>query len=190
MRRIYQATIVGTIVAYLCLSELAKTMNFVIDKNKLLDLLIFKVEESLSRAKRARETSQKDANEAPGAMISRYDSAKEESQYLAGAQKQREIVIERGLAALILLQRELSKYPQSNTAVIGALLIIESESKQSYVFLAPYGGGTIVRCCEEDILVITRESPFGSVLWGMEEGDYATLKKGIYIQEFEILKIY
>lgn len=164
-------------------------MSEIVDKLAILHALIISVEDTLARAKLARQSSQKDANEAPGAMISRYDSAKEESQYLAGAQQLREKVIGHGLTSLKLFKRELGKIQTANKAVIGALVHLDFEGKQTWVFLAPYGGGTVLKVNEINVLVVTKESPLGRALWGLEEGDTACLKKGQQIQEFEIVNI-
>lgn len=62
-------------------------MSDKLKKRELIEHLYQIAKEKESEMKRASKDAQERANEAEGAMISRYDTFKEEGQYLAGGLK-------------------------------------------------------------------------------------------------------
>jgi len=163
-----------------------KEEDLMIDKAQLLDLLMTAVGKELERAKCAQRSSQKDAIEAEGAMMSRYDSLKEEAQYLAGAQKLRHISIEHGLTELDRMVKNLAAGPQER-ALLGAVVELLVDGEQRTLFFAPYGGGTVLKVEDRDVTILTPQAPLARLVWGKEAGEEFSAKIGdkhceIYIQ--------
>jgi transcription elongation GreA/GreB family factor len=131
--------------------------------------------EEIERTEQARQVSLKDAQEAEGAMISRYDTFLEEAQYLAGGQNKRLLEAKTVLALLeSLLQRDADV---SNQVSIGSVVAIEnidtaerklfllvSEGAGGGVFLHPSYGG-------EKVSAISPSSPIGKALFGKGNGE-------------------
>lgn len=127
------------------------------------------------RTEQARQVSLKDAQEAEGAMISRYDTFLEEAQYLAGGQNKRLLEAK---AVLSLLESFIQKDPDvSDQASIGSLVTIESiSSPETKKFLLVFdgAGGAIFPSPEKEderIAIISPSSPIGKALFQKTIGD-------------------
>lgn len=129
----------------------------------------------IERTDQTRMISVKDAQEAEGAMISRYDTFLEEAQYLAGGQNKR--LLE---AKLVLLQLESFSQGGGDTSQrvsIGSLVTIENidttETKR-FVFVFDGAGGSIYPSPDDEnekIAAISPSSPIGKALFKKTIGE-------------------
>ena len=131
---------------------------------QLLDLTKIKEAEIGKASKDAQER----ANEAEGAMQSRYDTFKEEGQYLAGGLKLRHEELK---ASVSILEEILNTSNFEDHVKIQLYSYVEVEfedGSESSFFITPIMGGENL---DGDILIITPNSPIGTCLIGKEEGD-------------------
>lgn len=161
-----------------------------INKLYILSLLIAKTKEEIQRAKKSQQISQEDAIEAEGAMKSRYDTFKEEAQYLADAQKIRVIKLESGLVDLERFYQSIENLPPMTQIDLGALSVIEIDDENKIVFFAPFGGGNNFRINDKEVTIITPDAPLARVLWQKTEGDEVTAPIAGANREIFIEKIY
>jgi len=143
---------------------MVKEINKRVLIKKLLDLTKIKEVEIGKASKDAQER----ANEAEGAMQSRYDTFKEEGQYLAGGLKLRHEELK---ASVSILEEILNTSSFEDHVKIQLYSYVEIEfedGNESSFFITPIMGGENL---DEDILIITPNSPIGTCLIGKEEGD-------------------
>lgn len=142
-------------------------MNYSIEgKRKLLKKLYKIAQHKECDMKISSKSAQERANEAEGATKSRYDTFKEEGQYLAGGLKIRhqELVadictIRAALSESFVIQKRVSMY---------SIVEVEYEAgNEKKLFIVPVLGGEII---DDEISLITPQSPIGKAIWDKEEG--------------------
>lgn len=139
------------------------------DKINVLHNETIRLKSMIFQASSAAKEAQKEANYHIGAMQSRYDTFKEEAQYLAEAQKLRILT----LKAKLTQSEELIKKFQSNllnenvVVALGSLVCIEFEDgeKISY-FLVPDGTGQMVKIDMFQAICISPEAPIAIPMIG------------------------
>lgn len=143
------------------------------DKREALLILLEKAMQKKKDIDEAGKGAQERANEAEGAMVSRYDTFKEEGQYLAGGLKL--IGMELTEAVFTLKEALKSNIPDNCEKVsLYSFVTVEYQNgnSESY-FITPVMGGEKI---SEEIITIRPVSPLGKVLMGKEEGDSFILK--------------
>ena len=134
-------------------------------KKELLKGLLARAEEQEVAVKKALATAQNDANEAEGAMVSRYSTFKEEAQYLAGGLKGRLNAIQADIA---MIKQLLELTIRRNNRVESlAIVTVEIGREEKKYFILPALAGEIMN----DMAIITPSSPIGKALIRKETGD-------------------
>lgn len=137
-------------------------------KQKLLDML--------NAAQESVRDSQSEANSHIGAMQSRYDTFKEEAQYLATAQKIRSIKLEGSIKECERLMERLSNDMLAfNKVEPGALVVISDECKlglEKSFLIVPDCAGERVSIGGKHALCVTPDAPVIKPFIGLEQGDY------------------
>ncbi|MQT53760.1 hypothetical protein [Pseudomonas sp. FSL R10-2398] len=137
-------------------------------KEKLLSML--------SAAQESVRFSQSEANFHIGAMQSRYDTFKEEAQYLATAQKIRSFKLEESIRDCEKLIERLS----SNTLVFsavepGALVVIGDDNQpgvERCFLIVPACAGDKISIGGKQVLCVTPDAPVIKPFIGLVKGDY------------------
>jgi len=143
-------------------------MDILMDKKKILIGLIALLNDEISVAKASLDISHSAAIDAEGAMMSRYDTTKEESQYLTDANMVRLKQLESGLQAVKSMENKVGK---KESVMLGCLVDVEKDGERSLYFVMPYGGGNLVKIDGYEFFVLTPSSPLGRQLIGKKEGD-------------------
>lgn len=138
------------------------------NKKSLLNQLIELTKAEIERAQNAFKVSQNDAIEAEGAMISRYDTFKEEAQYLSDAQRIRILKLETGLVSLRAIELDESALRKTTTVSVGSIVLLDDGEVSKHYFISPFGGGNQISLDGADILVISQESPIAASILGKE----------------------
>lgn len=136
--------------------------NILEDKISVLKNDIVRLNSMISQATSAAKEAQKEANYHIGAMQSRYDTFKEEAQYLAEAQKLRILNLKgKVIQSEELIQKLMSQSSKEKTIVnLGSVVCIETESEnQIYYFLVPDGTGQAVKIGQYQAICINPEAP-------------------------------
>lgn len=156
-------------------------------KLKIMDAIVNDLEQRLERAEQARRDAQNDANAHLGRQQSRYDTFKEEAQYLAAAHEKRIAELSQSLAACrqlraqLLHSRKASKTTDSLRMPIqaGSLVTLCLQTTDGawsdpfQLFLAPAGAGEEVKedAAGSMVRIVACDAPFGRVLLGRAQGD-------------------
>ncbi len=149
------------------------------ERKKLAVLEVIKTFESmLATAREGRKNAIEESRHHKGAMESRYDTFKEEAQYLMTAQ---DIRISELSDALFQLRGLLSRplIPQNRVGICSLIEIetIEDRSCATYLVL-PVGGGVACVIENRSILTINALSPLASALMDSFVGDEVEVNLG------------
>jgi len=143
-------------------------------KSKLLDMAIADIEKQIETAERGRQDSIEESKAHKGAMASRYDTFKEEAQYLAGGFAARIQELTPLLAALKSMRMRI---PANNKVSGGAIVEVEDTYtgvKMKY-FILPAGGGNAYEVDGERYSTLTLQAPLARSLFGKTERDEAEI---------------
>lgn len=143
-------------------------------KETLLDLVITDIEKQIATADQGRLDAIEESKAHKGAMASRYDTFKEEAQYLAGGFNAR---IQEMSPFLVMLKSLRTQIPSLNKVSGGAIVEVEdidTGTKTKY-FLLPAGGGNAYEVDGEQYSTLTIQAPLARSLFGKTEGDEAEI---------------
>jgi len=147
----------------------------------LLERTIQKEEELRAYSKSAQER----ANEAEGAMKSRYDTFKEEGQYLASGLIAKHEDAKRSLSVIKSIL-DLSEFGESIVVELCSIVTVELEDgDQKEFFLFPILGGEKIG----ETTVISPSSPIGKALIGKIKGDGFSFIVGKKLTEGEVTNV-
>ncbi len=136
----------------------------------ILDRLIEEVEMQIKNAERGRQDALEESKAHKGAMESRYDTFKEEAQYLAGGFAARLVELGKTLDAL----KSIKDYPPTITKGSGYAIIeaenLDDGSRTKY-FLLPAGGGNTYEIEGEEVTVLNIGAPLARAFIGAVAGD-------------------
>ncbi len=158
-----------------------------LNKRQLLTELLGVAKDKAVELKRASKDAQERANEAEGAMQSRYDTFKEEGQYLAGGLKARYLELKNSVA---MIENLLKSDVLSEHDDIQHYSYIEVEFDDGRIerfFMTPVMGGERLL---NDITIITPSAPVGHCLMGREVGDQFSYRVGKAEKKGEIIHVF
>jgi len=145
--------------------------------HELLVLLQKHLEMSLAQAEQSRREAQEESNRHIGRMESRYDTFKEEAQYLADnynheANKLRE--------ALKIVEKHVATTDRDggDSLDVGSVFGLESGRGLKLYFLFEVGGGIRLHMKDQEYYVITPETPLGRSVRGRRFGESIIFSAG------------
>lgn len=136
---------------------------------QVVDALVVALQADLDSSEHARQNSQNDANEAEGRMLTRYDTRKDEAQFLAGGHTKRSLILTQAIGRLLALKESL--HETALRVVLGSIVYLSTEeAEQMVVFIAPEEtGGRKVQVGSQSILSVSVQTPLA----------VACIKKGV-----------
>ena len=146
-------------------------------KSSLIDML--------NQAKSSMSEAQIEANYHIGAMQSRYDTFKEEAQYLVAGQKIRIIKIENKIYQCDLIIKKLSRTDFKFTSIeSGAFFGVKNYKTQEtkYFLITPEGNGEFEIINNKSTLCVSLEAPIIKEYIGLSEGDEPEYKDDEFIE--------
>jgi transcription elongation GreA/GreB family factor len=155
-----------------------------VKKEKLVAAIIQKLQDDLALYHKAAEAARAEATDEQSKAENKYDTRGLEASYLARGQSRQAAE----LAAAIEKFEKLPVRPLAPADPIdtGALVELRSGKERNAYFIGPRAGGTEIGFEEQEILVITPESPLGSQLLGKKSGEKCVLELGGQKQQFTI----
>jgi transcription elongation GreA/GreB family factor len=158
-----------------------------ISKSRILHQIIKELSRALETLAGAARVMHADASDEQNKAEDQYDTRGLETAYLASSQARQATEIEQALAQYQSLK--LKKFTVKTPIDLTALVEFESRGTRTVYFLGPKSGGTEVHIANQEILVITPESPLGKELIGKKTGDRIKLQTRGPAQEFRILSV-
>ena len=111
-----------------------------------------------------------------------------EASYLARGQAQRTVEIESAIKSLEYMP--LTDFSANQPIASSALVkLLNEDDEEWFVFLSPWGGGTILREEGLDIRVVGPQSPLGKSLLGKRVDDCFEMRMKGGAKEFEIVEV-
>lgn len=139
-----------------------------INKRDLIEKLLYLAKTKEVEIKRASKEAQERANEAEGAMQSRYATFKEEGQNLAAGLKIRHEELKASVSIIEEILED-DKFPEHVKIQHYSYVEVEfDDGKEDKFLITPLMGGEKL---DENITIVTPSSPIGNSLMGKEEGD-------------------
>lgn len=158
-----------------------------IDKKLIIDELLKKVDDEISKSEGALETAESYKYEDDMKSEGKYDTRSIEAGYLAGAQKKR--VEELKLEKQLLEENPVKHFTKDEEITIGALVEIEHNKQSRYYFLSTSAGGSLLKIGEDVILVISVFSPIGSSILNLKAGDSFEIEHAGQLKEYSIIQV-
>src|SRR5690606_14442733 len=139
----------------------------------VLTAILDRLREDLALYYKAAGAARAEATDEQSKAEHKYDTRGLEASYLARGQSRQAAELEASIAQFEKLAPR--DFAPDETIDTGALVELKSGRETSYYFLGPRAGGTEVNHQDNEILVITPESPLGSQLIGRKAGDKCQL---------------
>ena len=140
--------------------------------------LIEEITRNLQAALTAAQNTYDIATHEDNKAENKYDTRGLEASYLAGAQAERVRDLKETLT--VITNIPFKKFNGDDKIAMTALVEIQTGEKVNWVLVLPKGGGQNVNFQEQNIKVITPESPLGQLLIGKKNGDEFTLNSKEY----------
>ncbi len=157
-------------------------------KTVILDRIIEEVEVQIKNAERGRLDALEESKAHKGAMESRYDTFKEEAQYLAGGFAARLVELGKTLGAL----KSIRDYPPAVTKGSGYAIVevenLDDGSRAKY-FLLPAGGGNTYEVEGKEITVLNIGAPLARAFIGSIAGDEVEIKIQGTTRQFSVVSV-
>lgn len=162
-----------------------------VDKSKLVEQIKQQLASDFEILKAAAIATYEDATHEESKPENEYDTRGLEASYLAGAQGKRLQEMEEVFASYKLLN--VKKFTEKDPIGLSALVEVEFNSKISYIFIVPKGGGLTIPFedtgVQLNIQIVASTSPLGEALLGTRVGEVAVIDVGFREVEYEILSI-
>lgn len=157
-------------------------------KITILDRVIEEITAQIETAKRGRLFAIEESKAHKGAMESRYDTFKEEAQYLAGGQNARLLDLGKVLGMLRSLKNNSPTVTRGSGYAIIEAKNLDDGSRVKY-FLLPAGGGNIYEVAGEKISVLNVAAPLARAFIGTIAGDEVEVEIQGKRKRFNVISI-
>lgn len=157
------------------------------NKRLVLKKIIAKLTDELQVYARAAEYARAEATHEQNKAEHKYDTRGLEASYLARGQSKQAAELEAAITEFARL--DAKKFTGADPIEIGALVALEQMGETALYFIGPRAGGTEIEHDQQEILVITPQSPLGAQLAGRKAGDELALKFGPETRPAKILSV-
>ncbi|QLY23963.1 GreA/GreB family elongation factor [Bdellovibrio sp. KM01] len=157
------------------------------DKRKLIAQIRMELEKDLESLTAAAKASIEAATSEESKPENQYDTRSLEASYLARGQAKRISEIKELL--VILTHVNVKDFGPDDKIAGTALIEVEHNGKNSFLFMMTHGGGVNVTFEGTRIQIVTPSSPLGEALLDLREGDVAVVEQGDQTREYEIISV-
>ncbi len=154
----------------------------------IIDSIIKEIEGQIRNTKNGRLSAVKESKAHKGAMASRYDTFKEEAQYLADGYSIQLARLNKTLNELRYIRRDSSIINKGSIRAIVEVQNLSDNSRAKY-FLLPIGGGNIYEVKKEIITVLSVGAPLARAFIGAVAGDEIEVKIQDKTKIFNVISI-
>jgi transcription elongation GreA/GreB family factor len=154
-------------------------------KSAVVAAVLAKLEQELIQLRISAASAQKAATDEENKPENEYDTRALEASYLADAQKQRVLALERAVKAL----QDGPPLGTFSIVTTGALVEAECDGQSRWFFLLPAAAGVVVEVAGKKVSVLGHESPAGQALLGKSAGDAVEIGGPGGKKEYEIVAV-
>ncbi len=157
-------------------------------KTTIIEDVIISVEKQIKIAEQGRKDAMEEFKFHKGIMDSRYDTFKEEAEFLTGAYDKRLIELRKTLQTLRLLK---DNPPNITRCSIYSIIEIENSDDGSRFkyFLLPVGGGNTYEINGEKIVILSIGTPLAQTLIGSVLGDEIEIRIQGSLKQFGVISL-
>jgi transcription elongation GreA/GreB family factor len=150
--------------------------SLAVDKRAIVAAIIEQLASELRVYDNAARAAHAEATHEQSRAENKYDTRSVEASYLARGQS-------RQAAEIVASIEEFRRMPVRDFSAeemidVGALVELRAGRERAFYFVAKRAGGTEVMCEENEVLVITPQSPLGQQLVGKKQGERVKLPAG------------
>lgn len=158
-----------------------------LDKRALRDALARALEEACEKLARAQRATAEGVTHEDARAEGDKDMRATEASYVARGQAMR-------VEALVAELAKVTQMPARELASgepigLSAVALVEDEGGRRALFVAPAGGGTVLRHGELELSVVTPSSPLGRALVGAVAGDVVSVERASGAAELEVIDV-
>jgi len=146
------------------------------NKRLLISKIISQLVEELETWIKAAQAAHAESTHEQSKAENKYDTRALDSSYLAQGQSRQAAELEAALAAFNSL--EATPFPEGSPVDVGALVELETSGQKSFYFVGAKAGGMEVLHENQEVIVITLQSPLGKQLDGKKQGDVVSFSLG------------
>jgi hypothetical protein len=158
-----------------------------VNKRKLLEKIITRLRDELTSFARAARAAHAEATDPQSKAENKYDTRGLEAAYLAGAQSRQAAETQAAIESFEKLA--LKTFEPTDPIDLSALVELETTAERNFYFIGPAKGGLEVQLGDDEIIVITPQSPLGGELMGRRRGDRFKRGQGRNAMEFRIVGV-
>jgi len=157
------------------------------DKHALIQALCAQLEDEIARAIETAQRAREGAVHEEARPENDKDTRALETSYLARGQAQRVVDLQVALKQVRFM--DVREFGPDDAIAISALVQLEAEGEERWIFLAPAAGGRRLQLAAASVDVLTPEAPLGRALIGRCEGDEVTLRTTGKAREYAIVSV-
>ena len=157
------------------------------NKKKLIGAIVEKLRADLALYHKAAGAARAEATHEQSKAENKYDTRGLEASYLARGQSRQAAEIAQAITHFEKLA--VREFGAGDAVDTGAVVTLQAGKETSTYFIGPRAGGTEVMHDNEEVLVITPESPLGSQLVGRKAGEKCELDLGGRKQQFKVINV-
>jgi len=158
------------------------------NKNPLIESIIARLKHNQELLLKAARTAHQAATDPENRPDNKYETLALESSYIAQGQANRAQELQQALDLYSNLT--VRQFSDTDQVYLTALVVLESaKGNRRTLFLGPAAGGLKVDLNNNEVVVITPDSPLGRDLIGKEVGDVIEIKVGNSLIEYELIDL-
>jgi transcription elongation GreA/GreB family factor len=157
------------------------------NKAELLKRIVVSLGESLSVLQNAARASHAEATHESSKAENKYDTRGLEAAYLAGGQaRQAKEIVD---SIKLYESLEAKDFSAADPIDLTALVELEYDGARSLYFVGPRNGGLEIEFGDEEVTLITPQSPLGQSMMGKKKGQNWTTKLGGATIKYQIVSV-
>lgn len=161
------------------------------DKKEFFKKMVDGLRRTLEQTKKVEKDYQSTANDHKGAMGSRYDTFKQEAQFMVTACQRRIHDASESLAFAEMLLAQISSHESDKRISTGSIVTLATQSGEVEMYvLADSGGGMELMYEGKEVMVITPYSPMGKQLVGHEAGEKVRVQIGNRETNYQVVEVF
>lgn len=157
-------------------------------KKQILENFISLLNEELKALTQAALASHEAATHSESVAEDPHDTRGIEASYLAGAQSQRVVELQKQIQ--MFHQLPARPWAKGEPIGLGAVVELVLEGRHTFHLLAPTAGGLNLKVGEGGIQVVTLQSPLGEALEGAKAGESIEVEIQKATREYEIRSVF
>ncbi len=159
------------------------------DRREIFLLLADRFKEQIEVSKRRAVESQKEANFHKGAMVSRYDTFKEEAQDRVAESEKRTAELIQELMILLRFIDGLNDFVLADYIQMGNIVVVARDNNEVSYLISPVGGGWKIKYNNRELIVITLKAPLCKKIFKQKVAYQFSLKNRGVKKNFKVIKI-